>query len=170
MATPASVVCSLGASSWHCLCCPTTSAGETLDLACRIGQRRQHGVVPSLEALSRSLVESPKRHDGVQVGGRLERGLPGRNVRCRMRFLVVFFRLVQSHRSLADLRHLRVGGCVGCAILQSWLPEFSSSIVTQFGSSVYLLPTIRGRRWCKESLRCSVVVGCVVSRVASCLY
>jgi hypothetical protein len=44
------------------------------------------------------------------------------------------------------------------------------SVVTRFGSSVYLLPTIRGGRQCKVSLRCSVVVGCVVSRVASRLY
>jgi hypothetical protein len=27
MATPAGAVSSLGASSWHCPCCPTTSAG-----------------------------------------------------------------------------------------------------------------------------------------------
>jgi hypothetical protein len=33
------------------------------------------------------------------------------------------------------LRRLRVGGCVGCAILQSRLPEFSSSVVTRFGNS-----------------------------------
>jgi hypothetical protein len=46
----------------------------------------------------------------------------------------------------------------------------SPSVVTQFGSSVNLIPTIRGGRQCKESLWCSVVVGCVVSRVASRLY
>jgi hypothetical protein len=92
MATPAGTVSSLGASSWHAPVAPPRAPGETLDSACRIGQRRHHGVVPFLEALSRSLVESPKRHDGVQVGGRLEQGLPGRNVRRQRRFLVVFFR------------------------------------------------------------------------------
>jgi hypothetical protein len=41
-------------------------------------------------------LESPEGHNGVQIGGRLERGLPGHNVRCRRCFLVDIFRLVWS--------------------------------------------------------------------------
>jgi hypothetical protein len=81
---------------------PPRAPGETLDSACRIGHQRHHGVVPSLEVLSRSLVESPEGHDGVQVGGRLERWLPVHNVRCRRRFLVDIFQLVWSHRLPAN--------------------------------------------------------------------
>jgi hypothetical protein len=115
MATPAGAVSSLGASSWHYPC---------FDLACRIGQRRHRDVIPSLEALSRSLLESPKRHDGVQVGGRLERGLPGAMYTVGGASLPSSFSWFGPAAHSPTLRHLRVGGCVGCAILQSRLPSF----------------------------------------------
>jgi hypothetical protein len=76
---------------------------ETLDSSRRIGQWRRRGVVPSLEALSRLLVESSEWQDGVQVGGRSEHGLMGRKGHRWWHFLVNgFSRMAQSRRSLAD--------------------------------------------------------------------
>jgi hypothetical protein len=56
---------------------PSLSMGETLDLARLIGQWRHCGVVPSLEALSWLLVESPEWQYGVKVGSHSEHGLMG---------------------------------------------------------------------------------------------
>jgi hypothetical protein len=141
-------------------------------LARRVGQRRHHGVVSSLEALSWLLIESPGWQDGVQVGGRSEHGLVGRNVHHWWHFSVdISSRMMQFRRSLVDCWALKSERCVGCVILEAELvPKTLPLVVTRSIISVFRLFTFMARDDARRVPIVLVVVVCVVSRVTLGLY
>jgi hypothetical protein len=79
-----------------------TEGSYPRQLACQIGQRQHHDVVPSLEVFSRLFVESPKRQDRVHIGIYCEHGILGCNVHHWRCFSVnVSSQVARSRRSLA---------------------------------------------------------------------
>jgi hypothetical protein len=116
MVTPAGVVTFLKASSRPFHLAPSWAAGETLDPACWFMQRRHFGVITSLEALSRLLVES---HVGnwSQVGHFLERGRLRHYVHWHRRCLVgaiLRSSLVLQSTRRSSSRHF------GWVVMPSW--------------------------------------------------
>ena len=108
---------------------------------------------------------------GVRVGSRCERGLPGRYVHRRRRFLVdVSPGQVRSRRSLAILMRIWADGALAWAFPELESTSCPSSVVTRPGSSVCCFLALRGSGRHKAGSCRSVGLGCVVNRVALCLY
>jgi hypothetical protein len=92
---------------------PPRALEETLDSACQIGQHWHHSVVPSLKALSRLFMESPKRRRAA-----VSMGFRGELYIICGASIEVSSLVAKSHHSLADSKALKGGRCVGCAILE----------------------------------------------------
>jgi hypothetical protein len=102
-------------------------------------------------------------HDRVQVGDLLERRHSRPNVHRRWRFSVDTSPLGWSNPAAPC--HLSAHGRLVHWLCHLWcigLLKSPPSIVTWLGCSVFRLFTIRGRRHCKESPRCLVVVDVLI--------